>query len=111
MISFIKLYCSINILLLFIRHFLYEVDCVWGEYGELSACSTTCGDGTRTRTITEEIPAANGAAECSGSRTEAEACNNAACPGGKIFKDIPNDFQIRVFIFIINSTSTNMLNY
>ena len=76
------LYCSINIFLSFIRHFSYVVDCVWGEYGEWSACSTTCGDGTRTRTRTEEIASAYGGAECSGSGTVTEECNTAACPGG-----------------------------
>ena len=62
------------------------VDCVWGEYGEWSTCSVTCGDGSRTRTRPEATPASNGGDPCTGSATETETCNLNACPGSKTLK-------------------------
>ena len=64
------------------------VDCVWGEYGEWSTCSTTCGGGTRTRTRSEGIPASNGGSPCTGPATQTGPCNRDACPGSKILKSI-----------------------
>ena len=52
---------------------------MWGEYGEWSACSATCDDGTRARKRPEDIPAENGGTACSGSATEKETCNNEIC--------------------------------
>ena len=85
------LYFSIVILLLLVRLFSYikAVDCVWGEYGEWSTCSATCGGGTKTRTRPEATPASNGGAPCTGSATETGACNPDACPGSNILKAIP----------------------
>ena len=60
--------------------------CVWGKYGEWSACSATCDGGSRTRTRPEGRPASNGGAACSGSATETEACNTEICPGSKTLK-------------------------
>ena len=74
-----------------IRHFSYyieAVDCVWGDYGEWSTCTATCGGGTRTRKRPEATPASNGGDPCIGSTTETEDCNLEACPGSNILKDI-----------------------
>ena len=87
-------------ILLFFAHLFSHVeavvDCVWGEYGDWSTCSATCGGGTRTRTRVEAIPASNGGSPCTGSATETTTiwteCNNFACPGSKILKSIPNNF-------------------
>ena len=72
------------------------VDCMWGEYGEWSTCSATCGGGTNTRTRPEATPASNGGAPCTGSATETGQCNPDACPGKNILKDMPK----RVLIFM-----------
>ena len=72
------------------------VDCIWGEHGEWSTCSDTCGGGTKTRTRPEATPASNDGAPCTGSATETGQCNTDACPGRNIFKDMPK----RVLIFI-----------
>ena len=84
----------IGILLLFVHLFINveAVDCVWGEYGEWSTCSATCGGGTKTRTRREASPASTGGALCTGSVTETESCNPDACPGRKILIDVPKEF-------------------
>ena len=64
------------------------VDCVWGEYGEWSTCSATCGGGTRTRTRPEDTLASNGGSPCTGLATETDPCNPDACPSRKIYKSI-----------------------
>jgi hypothetical protein len=93
LILLVLLYVSI-IILLFGRLFSYveAVDCVWGEYGEWSTCSATCGGGTRTRTRPEDIPASNGGGICTGSATETGTCNPDACPGSKVLKAMPTRF-------------------
>ena len=70
--------------------YIEVVDCVWGEYGEWSTCSATCGGGTRTRTRPEDTPASNGGLPCTGSATVTGPCNSDACPGSKILKSLPN---------------------
>ena len=76
------------------------VDCVWGEYGDWSTCSVTCGGGSRTRIRPEATPASNGGTTCTGSATETENCNANACPGTKILKSIPK--RILNIIFVLS---------
>lgn len=61
-------------------YFKNAVDCAWGEYGEWSTCSATCGGGTRTRTRDEATAASNGGDACPGSNTDTEDCSTDACP-------------------------------
>ena len=75
------------------------VDCIWGEYGEWSTCSATCGGGTKTRTRPDATPASNGGAPCTGSATETGQCNLDACPGRNIFKDMPTRVQLVMLIY------------
>ena len=57
------------------------VDGGWSSYGSWGSCSVSCGGGTQTRSRTCTNPApANGGASCSGSATESQSCNTAACP-------------------------------
>ena len=57
------------------------VDCQWGDWSEYSACSETCGDGTKTRWRNKAVHAKNGGEECSGQSQETVTCNNGLCPG------------------------------
>ena len=77
------------LLLICLFSHVVAVDCVWGEYGDWSSCSDTCGGGSRTRTRSEATPASNGGDPCTGSATETETCNANACPGTEILKSIP----------------------
>ena len=77
------------LLIICLFSYVEAIDCLWGNYGDWSTCSVTCGGGSRTRTRPEATPASNGGATCTGSATETETCNANACPGSKTFKAIP----------------------
>ncbi|KAI0228940.1 Hemicentin-1, partial [Lamellibrachia satsuma] len=61
------------------------VDGNWGPWSLMTACSTTCGPGnkTRTRTCTNPAPAGGGN-ECVGTNHEVKACNVLTCPGESV---------------------------
>jgi len=57
------------------------VDCV-GGWGEWSECSTSCGDGTQSRTYSIEVEADHGGTQCDNTNEDAETqiCNFGECP-------------------------------
>ncbi|XP_063407751.1 matrilin-4-like [Mytilus trossulus] len=58
-----------------------KVDGGWSINDPWSACTKTCGDGTRTRTRTCTNPSpSKGGAPCNGSAIQSEACNINPCP-------------------------------
>ena len=74
------------------------VDGMWTPWLD-GSCSTTCGDGTQTRTRMCSNPApANGGEDCSGEATEEVDCNPQPCPGIIIHEKI-----LRLFVCIQNS--------
>jgi len=57
------------------------VDGAWGAWTAWGTCSTTCGDGTHSRTKSCDSPApAYGGQNCSGQGTESRRCNLKPCP-------------------------------
>merc|ERR1712212_1235711 len=54
------------------------VDCTWGPWGTWSACSKTCGGGTRTQTRIKSVVEANGG-DCIGKNQQEETCNQEKC--------------------------------
>jgi len=54
-------------------------DCQVSEWSDWSACTKTCGGGTRIRTRVVNTPATNGGKECP-ALNETEVCNTQACP-------------------------------
>jgi len=54
----------------------------WGAWSNYSDCSVSCGgEGTQIRTRLCNNPAPqNGGANCSGTDTNSQTCNNGACP-------------------------------
>ena len=61
-----------------VHHF--KVDCVWGEFGEWSACTKTCGGGIKAakRIITQQ--SFGGGRNCTGEYQTIEYCNFDECP-------------------------------
>ena len=59
---------------------IISVDGVWGDWGEPSACSVTCGEGIISYTR-ECTPPQHGGAECEGDATQTEDCPIIECPG------------------------------
>ena len=60
---------------------IFLVDGQWSDYGAVSACSKTCGDGTKTKTRTCTNPAPqNGGKDCVGDATHTENCKVKDCP-------------------------------
>ena len=68
------------------------VDGNWGPWSLMTACSTTCGPGnkTRTRTCTNPAPAGGGN-ECVGTNHEVKACNVLTCPGESVLLTCPGE--------------------
>ena len=65
------------------KFIIIAVDCQWSPW-TLGQCSKTCGDGSMTKTRTQEISAANGGDECEGADSLDETCNVRDCPGIEI---------------------------
>ena len=62
-----------------------NLDGGYSEWTQWSACSLTCGGGTRSRSRTCDNPAPeNGGAECSDVSSQTDACNEDACPIGEV---------------------------
>ncbi|CAG2247818.1 HMCN [Mytilus edulis] len=58
-----------------------SIDGNWGLWGNVSACSKTCGNGTVTRNRLCDSPTPeNGGLFCNGSNTDSLTCNEGACP-------------------------------
>eukprot|EP01012_Entosiphon_sulcatum_P049575 TRINITY_DN6820_c0_g1_i6.p1 TRINITY_DN6820_c0_g1~~TRINITY_DN6820_c0_g1_i6.p1 ORF type:complete len:7637 (+),score=112.47 TRINITY_DN6820_c0_g1_i6:5459-28369(+) len=56
------------------------IDCILDTWGEWSACSVNCGNGTRTRIRRVKVAAASGGQSCSGPLEQTESCTLAPCP-------------------------------
>ncbi len=56
-----------------------SIDCQVSEWSNWSDCSTSCGDGTQTRTRYVTVPPQNGGASCP-LLIESQPCNKGACP-------------------------------
>eukprot|EP00441_Pelagodinium_beii_P048005 CAMPEP_0197624826 /NCGR_PEP_ID=MMETSP1338-20131121/4350_1 /TAXON_ID=43686 ORGANISM="Pelagodinium beii, Strain RCC1491" /NCGR_SAMPLE_ID=MMETSP1338 /ASSEMBLY_ACC=CAM_ASM_000754 /LENGTH=1716 /DNA_ID=CAMNT_0043195061 /DNA_START=154 /DNA_END=5304 /DNA_ORIENTATION=+ len=56
------------------------IDCVWGEWSQNNACSTTCGVGTRQRNRSYLKAAQFGGEPCMGETTLTLDCNLGECP-------------------------------
>ncbi|XP_071141967.1 coadhesin-like [Mytilus edulis] len=74
------------------------VDGGWSNNDTWSACTKTCGDGTRTRTRTCTNPSpSKGGAPCNGSAIQSEACNINPCPVCSTKADV---------VFLLDSTGS-----
>ena len=58
----------------------FTVHCKWGDFGNWSNCSVSCGHGEETRMREIETAAANGGTNCTGSERETRPCT-LTCPG------------------------------
>ena len=67
-----------NNLLIELHEINNSVDCTWGPWGTWSACSKTCGGGTRTQTRIKSVVEANGG-DCIGKNQQEETCNQEKC--------------------------------
>ena len=90
-------------------------DCTWDTWSAWSRCTTTCGDGIRTRTRTKAIKEVGGGL-CNGQPSETEICNPKSCQSKlcfiKIFqiggfveyviKDLRKNWSKLFFLFLVN---------
>ena len=65
------------------------INCV-GSWSGWSACNTTCGGGTQTRSWTTTTQPQHGGTACPTPDTESQACNTQACPGNTCSGGCPN---------------------
>ena len=57
------------------------VDCVWDQWEGWNTCSSSCGDGWKSRSRYRHIEAQNGGLPCKGGDTEHTECKEKECPG------------------------------
>ena len=57
------------------------INCKWGDFGNWTQCTKTCGSGTQTKSRAKIQKAENGGAECEGSSSEVTTCEMTTCPG------------------------------
>ena len=63
-------------------YFLGPADCKWSHWSDWTACSATCGNGTKTRSRTRYVEDVNGGIDCPGEEEKDNIdCNESACPG------------------------------
>lgn len=55
------------------------VDCTMSQWSEWTACSSSCGSATRSRSRTEDSPAKDGGT-CNAAKDETAACDEKPCP-------------------------------
>ena len=58
----------------------YEVDCTWTSWKSWSACTKSCGGGTRMKSRIKSVTETYGGT-CKGNATEIQVCNEQKCPG------------------------------
>ncbi|CAE7923300.1 HMCN1 [Symbiodinium necroappetens] len=56
------------------------VHCEWGDWAKWGNCSSTCGEGTETRSRDVKARADFGGEPCSGNASATRSCDNEACP-------------------------------
>ncbi|KAL5268608.1 hypothetical protein ACHWQZ_G002453 [Mnemiopsis leidyi] len=83
------------------------VDGGYTDFGEWSACSASCGDGTQTRTRTCSNPApANGGADCVGAASETRECRENECPVFSLVDQNGNEVGARVEGLLLSNGGT-----
>ncbi len=66
----------------FHRYFVLAVNGDWGLWSGFSACTSSCGGGTQTRTrLCDDPEPSNGGRDCPGLSSESNTCNTQECPG------------------------------
>eukprot|EP00933_Yihiella_yeosuensis_P017312 TRINITY_DN1449_c0_g1_i2.p1 TRINITY_DN1449_c0_g1~~TRINITY_DN1449_c0_g1_i2.p1 ORF type:complete len:899 (+),score=143.23 TRINITY_DN1449_c0_g1_i2:601-3297(+) len=55
-------------------------DCQWNQWNSWSACTKSCGGGTRERARTVKVPKRANGTSCEGSSRETGNCSKASCP-------------------------------
>ena len=55
--------------------------CQWGEWGDFTSCTKTCGEGRKSRYRAVFQEAMHGGDACLGNSTDMETCNVGDCPG------------------------------
>jgi hypothetical protein len=100
------------------------VNCVVGEWGPWSTCSTSCGGGTQTRTRNVNTPAQNGGDVCP-TLSETQTCNTQECVDPIKISNCCNNYCNKnidigrypppqgqnVYNYCINNCNTNPSNY
>ena len=61
---------------------LLLVNCAWGSWMSWSACSVTCGTGTKIRIRMVSTHEENGGTACSGDSSETSQLDCGTCPAG-----------------------------
>ena len=98
------------ILLIDFNHNCIEVDCIWGLWKSWSACTKSCGGGTRTKNRSKSITEAYGGT-CLGNWIETQECNMQNCPGKFVLIFLIDLVLILIHCFNVWTLWKTLLNH
>ena len=91
--------CTLNAVPVYKPVSIVLVDGAWSQWGNWTACSSTCGGGKQFRVRICEyptgVPKGN---NCTGDSTEEKACNPDQCPGKYIVRNTQTESIYCLFI-------------
>ena len=83
-----------------------SVNCQWGEWGDFTSCTKTCGEGRKIRYRVVYQEAMHGGDACLGNSTDIQTCKERDCPGTYSLKYFSPEISCKVTPHTVVNIST-----